>query len=139
MIKNSIIQLFLRNMLLDGMQEASIDIPILFEGLKHKNIKDTYIVEQLFTLTEFALNDRVDEGSGVYKLTVFSTVGGGLRLSDIADTIRGFFVKGEYVVSKEDNIKLYIEDASCGDELYESTSDKVQLAISVPYKKYKSL
>lgn len=138
MIQNSTIQKFLRSILLAGMEEVSLDIPILYENIISKNKKDTYIVEALHPLTEFRLNERVEEGSGVYKITIFSNRGEGLKITDTTDIIASFFVKGEYVVNEDENIKVFIQDAEVSDTLFNSESDKIQRSVSVSYNKYQS-
>lgn len=138
MIKNSTIQLYLRNILIDGLASSGIDIPILYENIKNKNLKDSYIVEHLFPLSETAINECVEWGEGLYKITVFDVVGSGLKFTDIVDTIANFFDNGVHVVDEEENIKLDIQEVSVTETLYKSNSDKIQKSVSVSYRKHKS-
>lgn len=138
MIKNSKIQLFLRNILLDGLEKDYPDIPVLFENTISKNKKDTYIVEQLIPTSEYTMNERVESGNGIYKITIFGNKGSGLKFNDIIDTVCGYFVKGEYIVDDESNIKVFIKDSSINVTLFDMSSDKIQKSLSVDYVKYRS-
>ena len=135
MIKDSKIQLFLRNLLLDSLEANSIDVPVLFEG----TTKDNLGVEQLIPKTEEAWSDRVEKGNGLYKLTVFSDIGKGLYLTNIVDVIREAFSLGEYVVDKTENIMLVINNPIPSSIIYEKSSDKMQKSVTVSYTKFKSI
>ena len=139
MIKDSKIQLFLRNLLLDSLEANSIDVPVLFEGTTKDNLGDTFIVEQLIPKTEEAWSDRVEKGNGLYKLTVFSDIGKGLYLTNIVDVIREAFSLGEYVVDKTENIILVINNPIPSSIIYEKSSDKMQKSVTVSYTKFKSI
>ena len=139
MIKDSKIQLFLRNLLLDSLEANSIDVPVLFEGTTKDNLSDTFIVEQLIPKTEEAWSDRVEKGNGLYKLTVFSDIGKGLYLTNIVDIIREAFSLGEYVVDKTENIMLVINNPIPSSIIYEKSSDKMQKSVTISYTKFKSI
>lgn len=138
MIRDSLIQLYLRNMLIDGLEAVSLDIPVLYENVKRANLKGVYIVEQLFPLQETAYNDIVEDGSGLYKLTVMSDTGTGLQFTDLVDTIKGIFRRGTYLVSEDENVSICIDNPITGETLFQADSDKVQRSVSIEYRKFKS-
>ena len=138
MIRDSVIQLFLRNMLLDGFQSHNINIPIQYEGLKKQNLKGTYAVQTLLPLTQWAYNDNVQGGSGLYKITVFSDIGNGLAFTDLVDSVKDIFKRGVYTVDEQQNITLCIDNPITSPSIYEKNTDKVQRSVSIEYRKFKN-
>lgn len=138
MIKDSAIQLFLRNILLDGLESNSLNIPVLFENTAKDNLRGLYIVEQLEPIEEWAYNDDVEGGEGLYKLTVFSDVGDGLSFTDAVDSIKDIFKRGEYIVDEQQNISLCIDNLITSTSLYEKNPDKVQRSVSIEYRKFRN-
>lgn len=130
----SVIQLFLRNMLLDGFEAHEINIPIVYENIKSNNLKATYITEQLLPTSEVAYNAEFVEYAGLYKLTVFSDYGTGLLITDIIDSIKDIFVRGTYIIDSERGLSLCIDNYISGDTLYLRDSDKVQKSVSIKYR-----
>lgn len=138
MIKDSAIQLFLRNMLLDGLQQMQINIPIQYQGTLHSNFEGTFIVQRLIPLTEWANNQMVQGGSGVYSIIVFSDIGKGLAFTDLVDSVKSIFKRGVYSVNVDENIVICIDDPTTGASIYEKNTDKVQRTISIQYRKFKN-
>lgn len=138
MIRDSVIQLFFRNMLLDGLQEMQLDIPIQYQGTLHSNLKGTFIVQRLLPMTEWANNEVVQGGSGIYSLVVFSDTGKGLAFTDLVDSVKGIFKRGVYTVNEQQNITICIDDPITGASIYEKNTDKVQRTISIEYRKFKN-
>lgn len=138
MIRDSVIQLFLRNMLLDGLQQSGLSIPIQYQGLIKDNLQGTFAVEQLLPTEEWAYNQTVQGGSGLYKITVFSDVGKGLSFTDLVDTVKGIFKRGVYCVDEEQNIVLCIDDPITSSSVYEKNPDKVQRSVSIQYRKFRN-
>lgn len=138
MIRDSKIQLFLRNMMLDGLQDCGIIVPIQYQGLSKQNLRDTYIVQQLFPVEQWAYNDSVQGGSGLYKITVFSDIGKGLAFTDLVDSVKGIFKRGVYTVDVEQNITICIDNPITSPSIYEKNTDKVQRSVSIEYRKFKN-
>ena len=138
MIRDSKIQLFLRNMMLDGLQDCGISVPIQYQSLSKQNLKDTYIVQQLFPVEQWAYNDSVQGGSGLYKITVFSDIGKGLAFTDLVDNVKGIFKRGVYTVDAEQNITICIDNPITSPSIYEKNTDKVQRSVSIEYRKFKN-
>lgn len=138
MIRDSLIQLFLRNMLLDGLEASSLNIPVLCENVKRTNLKGTYIIEKLIPMGETAYNDEVENGFGLYKITVMSDTGTGLQFTDLVDTVKGIFRRGTYSVDADENVSICIDSPTTGETLFQADSDKIQRSVSVEYRKFKS-
>lgn len=138
MIRDSVIQLYLRNMLLDGLQTNSINIPIQYQGTVKDNLKGTFAVEQLHPTNEWAYNNNVQGGSGLYKITIFSDIGNGLAFTDLVDSVKDIFKRGVYTVDAEQNITICIDNPITSPSIYEKNTDKVQRSVSIEYRKFKN-
>lgn len=140
MLRQSDIQLFFRNMLIDGLKTADIDIPIVFENIKGYNLQGSYIVEQMFSTSEVSYNTSYTEYSGLYKLTLFSEYGTGLQVSDLIDIIKEIFPRGTYEInirnkqSTSESASVCIDNYISSDLIYQRDSDKVQKSVSIEYR-----
>lgn len=137
MIGDTDIHLFLRGLLLDGIDVHNLDTPVLFENIDKKNLPSTFIVEQLIPRDEVSYSDNYEYGYGLYKLTVFADVGTGLLLTRITDTLKSIFKYTTYDVDTEAGVSLCIDKVYSNELLYEEDSDKVQKTIAVQYRKIK--
>lgn len=136
MISDTKIQLFLRNMLLDGLEANNLNVYVLFENIHKENLPNVFIIEQLIPMTEDSYSDDYESGEGLYKLTTFDDVGGGLKITNITDAIKSIFKIGTYNVDEEEGITLCIDKVYTNELLYEDDSDKVQKSIAIQYRKY---
>lgn len=134
MIKNSIIQLYFRRILLDGLERDAIQIPIQYENVDSENLAGMYIIEQLLPLDDRCFSGLFESGSGIYKLTVFSDSGDGLAFSDLCDTIANYFSLGTHDINE--NYRVCIDGAFVTPILYSTNSDKIQKSINVEYRKF---
>ena len=137
MISDVAIHLFLRNLLLDGIEQNSLDVTVLYENMRKENIPDVYIVEQYIPMDELSYSDNYEDGYGLYKLTVFADVGTGLLLTRITDTLKSIFKYTTYDVDTEAGVSICIDKVYSNELLYEEDSDKVQKTIAVQYRKIK--
>lgn len=135
MISDTKIHLFLRNMLLDGLAANNLDVFVWFENIHKKNLPNTFIIEQLIPMDEDFFTDGFETGEGLYKLTVFDDVGGGLKITTITDALKSIFKIGTHVVDEENHIALCIDKVYSNESLYEDDSDKVQKSIAIQYRK----
>lgn len=134
MVKNSVIQLFLRRMLIDNMERDALQIPIFYENTEAENLNGTFILEQLIPLDDKCFSGLFEAGSGIYKITVFSNVGDGLAFSDLCDTIANYFTKGAYDINE--NYRVCIDDVFVTGTIYGRNEDKIQKSINVEYRKF---
>ena len=134
MIKNSIIQLYFRRILLDCMERDALDIPIQYENTEAENLDGRYIIEQLIPLDDRCFSGLFEAGSGIYKITVFSNSGDGLAFSDLCDTIANYFLKGTHII--DDNYRVCIDNVFVTGTLYGTNEDKIQKSINVEYRKF---
>ena len=134
MIKNSIIQLYLRRLLLDGLEHDAIQLPIQYENVDSENLDGTYIIEQLIPLDDRCFSGLFEAGSGIYKITVFGNTGDGLAFSDLCDTIANYFSLGTHII--DENYKVCIDDVFVTGTLYGKNEDKIQRSINIEYRKF---
>ena len=134
MIKNSIIQLFLRRILINGMENDSIHIPIQYENVESVNLDGTYIIEQLIPLDDKCFSGLFEAGSGIYKITVFANSGDGLAFSDLCDTIANYFSLGTHII--DSNYRVCIDNAFVTGTIYSTNNDKIQRSINIEYRKF---
>lgn len=135
MISDADVHLFLRNMLLDGIEQNNLDVFVWFENIQKENISDVYLIEQFIPMDESSYSDDYEDGYGLYKLTVFADVGTGLLLTRITDTLKSIFKYATYDVDAEAGVSLCIDKVYSNELLYEEDSDKVQKTIAVQYRK----
>ena len=134
MIKNSIVQLYFRRMLITSMEHDAIQIPISYENTEAENLDKTYIIEQLFPLDDRCYSGLFEAGSGIYKITVFGNSGDGLSFSDLCDTIANYFSLGTHVI--DEHYSVCIDNVSVTPLLYSMNDDKIQKSINVEYRKF---
>ena len=134
MIKNSIIQLYFRRILLDGIERDAIQVPIQYENVDSENLDGTYIIEQLLPLDDRCFSGLFEAGSGIYKITVFGNSGDGLAFSDLCDTIANYFSLGTHVI--DEHYSVCIDDVSVTPLLYSMNDDKIQKSVNIEYRKF---
>lgn len=134
MIKNSIIQLYLRRILLDSMERDALQIPIQYENTDAENLDGEYIIEQLIPLDDVCPSGAFEAGRGIYKITVFGNSGDGLAFSDLCDTIANYFSLGTHDINE--NYKVCIDEVSVTGILYSRNNDKIQKSINIDYRKF---
>ena len=134
MIRNSVIQLYFRRILLKGFEEDVIDLPIQYENTESENLDGTYLIEQLIPLDDKCFSGLFEAGSGIYKITVFGNSGEGLAFSDLCDTIANYFSLGTHEINE--HYKVCIDNVSVTGMLYSMNEDKIQKSINVEYRKF---
>lgn len=138
MIRDAQIQLFLRNMLLDGLQQIGVDLDLQYQGKLKQNLSSTYAVQFLIPTRQWAINDTVQGGSGIYKITVFSDIDKGLYLTDLTDSVKSIFTRGVYCVNAQTNVSICIDDTFTSPSIYQMNPDKVQRSVSIQYRKFRN-
>lgn len=134
MIRNSVIQLYFRRILLKGFEEDAINLPIQYENTEAENLDGTYLIEQLISLDDKCFSGLFEAGSGIYKITVFGNSGEGLAFSDLCDTIANYFSLGTHEINE--HYKVCIDNVSVTGMLYSMNEDKIQKSINVEYRKF---
>jgi len=134
MVKNSVVQLYFRRVLISSMEQDAVQIPIAYENTDSENLDETYIVEQLIPLDDRCFSGLFEAGSGIYKITVFGNSGEGLAFSDLCDTIANYFSYGTHVINEQ--YSVCIDDVYVTGILYSTNNDKIQKSINVKYRKF---
>ena len=134
MIKNSVIQLYFRRILIESMENDALTVPIQYENTEAENLDGTYIIEQLIPLDDRCFSGLFEAGSGIYKITVFGNSGDGLAFSDLCDTIANYFSLGTHIIN--DYYRVCIDNVSVTGMLYSTNEDKIQKSINVEYRKF---
>ena len=134
MIKNSIIQLYFRRILIENMENDVLTVPVQYENTDAENLDGTYIMEQLIPLDDRCFSGLFEAGSGIYKITVFGNSGDGLAFSDLCDTIANYFSLGTHIIN--DYYRVCIDNVSVTGMLYSTNEDKIQKSINVEYRKF---
>lgn len=134
MIRNSVIQLYFRRVLLTNLENGAINIPIQYENTEAQNLDGTYMIEQLIPLDDKCFSGLFEAGSGIYKITVFGNSGEGLAFSDLCDTIANYFSLGTHEINE--HYKVCIDNVSVTGMLYSMNEDKIQKSINVEYRKF---
>ena len=134
MIRNSVVQLYFRRILLTNLENDSIAIPIQYENTEAQNLDGTYMIEQLIPLDDKCFSGLFEAGHGIYKITVFSNSGDGLSFSDLCDTIANYFSLGTHVM--DNNYSVCIDNVFVTGTLYSTNNDKIQRSINIEYRKF---
>lgn len=125
-------------MLLDGLERLGITLPVQYQGTHKQNLQGTYAVQYLLPIDQWAINETVQGGSGIYKITIFSDTGKGLAFTDLVDSVKGIFKRGVYTVNEQQNIAICIDNPITSPSIYEKNTDKVQRSVSIEYRKFKN-
>lgn len=153
MVSNFIIQKYLRQILLNGLNNSTCEeiqtMKVFWSNVNYgrnsENPVDTsglYIEEYFTPVSDIAYSYKFQMGSGFWRLLLYDDVGTGLRAMNIADQLCNMFPLGQHVIEDVNDslkISIVIDSVSCGEMRYNRDLNKSYFTITINYRKIQEI